>query len=154
VRPLDEVKSMVRFQVLHEKKMQRLKAEVDAFAQKLTPGTDLAVAAATTRNVIVQKTGPFKAQDAPPGVGRDLGFIGHAETLQPNEISKPFEGSRGYYIVKMLSKSAFDSTQYASTKNTLKEQILQEKRNRLFSDWLTALRDKADIEDHRDKFYR
>jgi hypothetical protein len=31
---------------------------------------------------------------------------------------------------------------------------MQEKRNRLFSDWLTALRDKADIEDLRDQFYR
>jgi parvulin-like peptidyl-prolyl isomerase len=103
---------------------------------------------------IEQKTGSFKVQDAPQGVGRDYAFIGNVVTLKPNEISKPFEGARGYYIVKLLSKSAFDSTQYASTKNTLKEQILQEKRNRMFSDWLTALREKADIKDFRDMFYR
>jgi hypothetical protein len=127
---------------------------VDTFSKTLGPNGDLAVAARTVKNVVDQKTGPFKAQDAPPGIGRDNAFIGHVVSLKPNEISKPFEGSRGYYIVKLLSKSAFDSTQYASTKNTLKEQLLQEKRNRMFSDWLTALRDKADIEDLRDKFYR
>jgi parvulin-like peptidyl-prolyl isomerase len=154
VRPLDEVKAMIRFQVLREKKMQQLKEQVDSFSKTLGANGDLAVAARTIKNVVDQKTGPFKAQDAPPGIGRDNVFIGHVASLKPNETSKPFEGARGYYIVKLLSKSAFDSTQFASTKNTLKEQILQEKRNRLFSDWLTALRDKADIEDLRDKFYR
>jgi hypothetical protein len=53
-----------------------------------------------------------------------------------------------------MSRSAFDSTQFASTKNTLRDQILQEKRNRMFSDWLTALRDKASIEDLREKFFK
>jgi parvulin-like peptidyl-prolyl isomerase len=61
---------------------------------------------------------------------------------------------RGYYIVKVLSKSAFDSTQFAGEKNTLRDQILQEKRNRMFSDWMTALKDKATIDDQRDKFFR
>ena len=154
VRALDEVKSMIRFQVVREKKMQMLKEQVDAFAKTLTANGDLAAAAGTMKNLADQKTGPFKAQDAPPGVGRDLAFVGHVSVLKPGEISKPFEGARGYYIVKLLSRSAFDSTQYVSTKNTMKEQILQEKRNRLFSDWLTALRDKADVEDNRDKFYR
>ena len=154
VRALDEVKSMIRFQVLREKKIQLLKEQVDAFAKGLGANGDLAAAARSMKNLADQKTGPFKAQDAPAGVGRDLAFVGHVSVLKPGEISKPFEGARGYYIVKLLSRSAFDSTQYVSTKNTMKEQILQEKRNRLFSDWLTALRDKADVEDNRDKFYR
>jgi peptidyl-prolyl cis-trans isomerase D len=154
VRPLDDVKSTIRYQVLREKKMQQLKEQVDAFSKTVGSNGDLAVAARTMKNIVDQKTGPFKAQDAPPGIGRDNAFIGHVISLKPNEISKPFEGARGYYIVKLLSKSAFDSTQYASTKNTLKEQLLQEKRNRMFSDWLTALRDKADIEDLRDMYYR
>ena len=74
--------------------------------------------------------------------------------LSPGGISKPIEGSRGYYIIKMISKTPFDSTLFAGERATLREQILQEKRNRLFSDWLTALRENAEIEDNRDKFYR
>jgi len=154
VRPLDDVKPVIRFRVLREKKMQKLKEQVDAFHKNLGPNADLAAAARLAPLAIEQKTGSFKVQDAPQGVGRDYAFIGHVVTLKPNEISKPFEGARGYYIVKLLSKSVFDSTQYASTKNTLKDQILQEKRNRMFSDWLTALREKADIKDFRDMFYR
>jgi parvulin-like peptidyl-prolyl isomerase len=81
-------------------------------------------------------------------------FIGTALSLKPGELSKPFEGTRGFYIIKLMTKTAFDSTQYASERNSMQDQIVQEKRNRLFSDWLTALRDKADIEDLRDKSYR
>jgi hypothetical protein len=36
----------------------------------------------------------------------------------------------------------------------LKSRLLQEKRNRFLSDWLTTLKEKASIEDHRDQFFR
>ena len=74
--------------------------------------------------------------------------------MKPDEISKPFEGLRGYYIMKIVTKTAYDSTRYASEHNTLRDQILQEKKSRLISDWLTGLRAKADIVDNREKFYR
>jgi peptidyl-prolyl cis-trans isomerase D len=154
VRPFDDVKPVLRFQVIRQKKMQMLLERVDAFYKNLGPNADLATAARTEPKLTERRTGSFKAQDAPQGVGRDYSFIGHVVTLKPGEISKPFEGTRGYYIVKLLSKAQFDSTQYASEKNTLHDQILQDKRSRMFSDWLTALRDRADIEDLRDKFYR
>ena len=154
VRPFDEVKSIVRSQVIREKKLQKLKEQVDSFYKTLGPTTDFSTAGRTIPGVVVQRTGSFKAVDAPQGVGRDYAFIGQAVSLKPGELSKPFEGTRGYYIVKMLSKTAFDSTQFSGEKNTLRDQILQEKRNRMFSDWITALRDKATIDDQRDKFFR
>jgi peptidyl-prolyl cis-trans isomerase D len=154
VRPFDEVKSILRSQVFREKKLQKLKGQVDSFYKTLGPTTDFSVAARTMPGVVAQRTGSFKAVDAPQGVGRDYAFIGQAVSLKPGDLSKPFEGTRGYYILKMLSKTAFDSTQFSGEKNTLRDQILQEKRNRMFSDWITALRDKATIEDDRDKFFR
>jgi peptidyl-prolyl cis-trans isomerase D len=154
VRAFDDVKPVLRFQVIRQKKMQMLLERVNAFYKSLGPNADLAAAAKTEPKITEQRTGSFKAQDAPQGVGRDYTFIGHVVSLKPGELSKPFEGTRGYYIVKLLSKAQFDSTQYASEKSTIHDQILQDKRNRMFSDWLTALRDRADIEDLREKFYR
>ncbi len=153
-RPFDDVKPMLRFQVLREKKMEKLKEEVDAFYKGINATTDLLAAAKGVPKAVSQKTGAFKLQDAPLGVGRDYTFIGQVAKLNPGEITKPFEGTRGYYIAKLVSRSAFDSTRYVSEKSTLRDQILQEKRNRLFSDWITALREKADIEDNRDRYYR
>jgi peptidyl-prolyl cis-trans isomerase D len=154
VRPFDEAKPILRSKVLREKKMQKMKEQVDAFYKTLGPSADLSSAGRSTPGVVVQKTGSFKATDAPQGVGRDFAFIGQSVSLKPGELSKPFEGTRGFYILKIFSKTAFDSTQFSGEKNTIRDQILQEKRNRMFSDWITALRDKATIEDQRDKFFR
>ena len=50
--------------------------------------------------------------------------------------------------------STFDSTAFAGQREMLKSRLLQEKRNRFLSDWLTKLKEKADIEDDRDLFFR
>ncbi|MEX0737690.1 MAG: peptidylprolyl isomerase [Bacteroidota bacterium] len=154
VRPLEDVKGIVRSQVVRKKKMDQLRERVNTFYATLTPSTDLLPAAQSLQNVNAQKSGPFKAGEAPLGVGRDYAFIGTALALNPGDFSKPFEGARGYYIVKLNSKTPFDSLKFSNDRNTLRDQLLQEKQNRLFSEWLTALRDKAEIEDYRDRFFR
>ena len=140
--------------VIREKKMDLVRKQVEAFYESLKPGTDLLEAAKGVPNITARKTGPFKATDAPQGVGRDLAFTEVAVRLNVGELSKPFEGTRGYYIMKLTSKSPFDSTQYASQKAALRDQILQEKRSRFSSDWLASLREKAEIEDNRERFFR
>ncbi|MCC6398449.1 MAG: hypothetical protein IT282_15650, partial [Bacteroidetes bacterium] len=53
-----------------------------------------------------------------------------------------------------LAVSPFDSVGFSSQRETLKSRLLQEKRNRFLSDWLAMLKEKADIEDMRDQFFR
>ena len=154
IRPFEQVKGIARTSAMKRKKFDKLREEAEAFSRTLAPGADLVEAAKGTQNVTAQKIGPFKATDALPGIGRDGAFTGTVERLKQGETSKPFEGLRGYYIVRMLSRSAIDSTRFAAGRQALRDQILQEKRNRLFTEWRNDLREKADIEDHRDKFYR
>ncbi|MGB2869262.1 MAG: peptidylprolyl isomerase [Bacteroidota bacterium] len=153
VRNFDEVKVLSRMGALKEKKLRAIRPQVDEFYKKLTPASDLLAAAQAVPNVAAQKTGPFKPVDFPQGVGRDPKFIGVALSLKPGELSKPFEGSRGYYVMKLLSRSSLDSASLASQRQSIKDQILQEKRTRVIADWRTEIRDKAEIEDHRDKFF-
>lgn len=154
VQPLADVKNIVTSMVLRKKKMERLKPQVEEFAKNLTSSSDLAAAAKALPQAQYQKTGPFKPQDPVGVIGRDLAFIGTALALQPGELSKPFEGQRGYYIVKLIAKSPFDSTKFAAERTTLRDQLLQEKRNQVLSQWFTTLREHATIKDHRDKFFR
>ena len=154
VRPLSDVKNIVRSMVIRDKKLKIVMEQADAFYKKLTPGVDLLTEALLLHGVSAQKVGPFKSTDAPQGVVRDLAFTSVAASLKAGEISKPFEGSRGYYIFKLLSKTPFDSALFAVQKVTLRDQVLQEKRSRFSSDWIASLREKASIEDHRDRFFR
>ncbi len=154
VRPLEEVKNIVRPMVMKNKKLKNLYKEVDSFYKTVTASSNLILTGQSNPNLIAQNTGSFKPTEYPPGIGRDLVFIGTALALKPGELSKPVEGSRGYYIIKLLSKSEFDTSYYRLQKEALRSQILQEKRQRVFSDWQIALRENAEIIDNRDKFFR
>jgi len=154
VRPFADVKNIAQSTVLRMKKMERAKEQAAEFSKKLSPSSDLLSVAGGLRNVIAERTGPFKATDSPVGVGRDLTFIGVATTLAMGELSRPFEGARGYYLLKLTAKTPFDTTGFSVQRQSLRDQILQEKRNAFSTEWLSSLREKADIEDHRDRFYR
>ncbi|MGD1044009.1 MAG: peptidylprolyl isomerase [Bacteroidota bacterium] len=154
IRPLDEVKGVVRTLALKEKKLAKIRPDVDMFYKTLTSSSDLIAAAQSNPNVTAQTTGSFKPIDGPANVGRDLKFIGTALAMKPGELSKPFEGNLGYYIIKLLSKTELDTAKYSIERESLRTQLLQEKRQRELTDWQTALREKADIVDHRDKYFR
>jgi len=154
IRPLEEVKGVLKSMAVKQKKMEKIREQVDSFYKALTPSSDIISAAQSDPKLIAQNTGIFKPTDSPSGVGRDQKFIGSALSLKQGELSKPFEGNRGYYIIQLLSKTPFDSVKYSSERESLNAQLLQEKRNRALSDWHTTLREKADIVDHRDKFFR
>jgi len=154
VRPLDEVKSGVRALALKEKKLAKIRPDVDAFYKTLNTSSDLIAAAKSNPNLTAQITGPFKPADGPANIGRDLKFIGTALAMKSGELSKPFEGNSGYYIIKLLSKTEFDTAKYSIARESLRMQLLQEKRQRELSDWQTTLREKADIVDYRDKYFR
>jgi hypothetical protein len=89
-----------------------------------------------------------------PTLGREYAFAYIASNLKVNEVSDAFLGNRGGFIVKLTSKTKFDSTAYSIQKNGLRDNLLQQKRSRLFSDWLSAIEREADIVDNRDRFYR
>ncbi len=154
VQPFDEVKTALESRVRREKKMEKVKALALQLRQSLKPGDSLAALAARNGQIIVQKSTPFTLSGTIPGVGRDLGFIGGISSLNGGETSKPIESSRGYYIIRLISKSSFDSTLYNAQKELLRAQLLRDERNRFFTEWLDQLKKSAEIVDNRDVFYR
>ncbi len=154
VRPFDEVKESFRPQVLRKKKMEKVKELAASLKAKLAPNDSLTRLTTLEPRVQVQGTGPFLASAGIPGVGRDQTFLGVVEGLNTGQISAPFVGFRGVYLVQLRTKTPFDSTAYASQREILRSQMLQEKRNRYVGEWLAKLKETADIEDNRDLFYR
>ena len=75
-------------------------------------------------------------------------------SLPVRKISQPVEGARGYYLIKLLGKTPFDSASFNAQRTILAAQMLQEKKQRIVADWLEKLKEKANIEDLRDMFYR
>jgi len=62
------------------------------------------------------------------------------------------ETDRGYYYLKLLEKSAFDSTEFNTQKAAIERKLLNSKRNLIFEKWYEALKEDADIVDNRKMF--
>ncbi|NUN70308.1 MAG: peptidylprolyl isomerase [Bacteroidetes bacterium] len=153
VRPFDEVKESLRGRALREKKMAALKAIVEQKRASVGDNGDL-TALSSDPNIQVQNTGEFAVGGGIPTVGREFAFAGAAKNTPVGSVSGPVEGRRGYYLLKVLNRTPFDSASYNVMKNMLATQLITEKRQRVLTQWLAKLKETADIEDNRDQFYR
>ena len=154
IRPFDEVKNSLQPRVMRNKKMALMKELVQKQRASLNDSVDLSSLAISDARISVQSTGQFSPTGMIPTVGRDNAFLGVAMALPLQKISQPVEGERGYYLIKLLSKTPFDSAGFNAQKSILAAQLLQEKKQRIVNTWLEKLKAKADIEDLRDTFYR
>ena len=154
VRPFDDVKISLQPRVTRKKKMDMLKELVGKQRASLNESADLATLSAADPRVNVQSTGLFSPGGMIPTIGRDDAFLGTAVAIPVQRISQPVEGERGYYLIKVLSRTPFDTAAFNAQKNILAAQMLQEKKQRIVNSWLEKLKEKADIQDMRDTFYR
>ncbi|MBI5216045.1 MAG: peptidylprolyl isomerase [Ignavibacteriae bacterium] len=154
LRPFEELKTTLEPRVKREKKMEKIKSTVEQVRQQFSPSDSLSKISIIKPGFTAQNLRQFSLNGFVPNIGRDLKFSGAVSKMNVGELSGVVEGQRGYYIVKLLSKSNFDSTAYNAQKNNLRTQLMSERRNKAFSDWSTKLKKNAEIVDNRDMWYR
>jgi peptidyl-prolyl cis-trans isomerase D len=150
-KTFDEVKNQIRPYVLRDKKFQKTEEIMNEVDSQING--DIDKANSVNKLVVVDTTGLFSARGPIPKLGNDYAVIDEAQQLSVGQISKPFKGLRGYFIIKLLYKTPFDSTQFANEKNEIRNQIYQQEKGEFLNDWITSLRKNADIVDHRNSFY-
>jgi peptidyl-prolyl cis-trans isomerase D len=153
-KPLDEVKETVRQRVINKKRMEKVGLIAKEAYTKIGPGDDLSALKKNDPMAQVLSVANFSLNGAVPSIGRDFQFVGNAMRLNKNEISKPFEGIRGYFIIQLIDKVSPDSAAFEGQKQALWKQMIQERRQRFINDWLAKLKETANIKDEREKFFR
>lgn len=151
VKPFDEVKDMVKPLVIREKKFAKAKELAVSLRGKIND--DLTKAASIDPIVNYNTTGDFSVNAAAPNIGRDYSFAENALKLELNKLSEPVKGMRGYYLMKVLNRTQFDSTAYTAQRNSLRDNLLMEKKNTFLSLWLDKLKKEANIVDNRHLFF-
>jgi peptidyl-prolyl cis-trans isomerase D len=150
-RPFDELKVQLKPIVLREKKFEKLKAIADEIYKKING--DLNQVPSVNPEVKVQQTGNFTPVGFVPVVGRDYSFTDAALTLPLNKVSEPIKGVRGYYLIKVISRTPFDQKAFESKSTEIRNQLLQEKRNTFLNQWIGDIKKNADIVDNRYMFF-
>ena len=92
-------------------------------------------------------TGDFKRNDAIPNIGyeRDLARMAFELSEQNKVPREVFKGRKGYYVILFNQKKAPAMDEFAKEKDTVKEQLLQQKSFKTFEAWLEQLKKSSEI---------
>ncbi len=153
-RPLEAVKQIIINRLRTEKAKALAKAHIEQFSDRVKAGEDFAkIAESDPQKKLRHDITPlFSRASTVPGIGFSVEFNATAFSLEPGEISDLVETARGFYYLKLLEKTKFDSAAFAAQKEAIKRRLLNEKRNQIFTSWYEHLKEKADIVDNRKMF--
>ncbi len=153
VLPLEEVELRIRSILVRNRKMEQARLRGEEVRAGLAGGNLDALSGEMADQVAT--TDPITRQQAfIPRIGQDLNFIkGAFQLSETGELSEVVEGERGYYLIQLVNREPVDETTYEMVKENLKRQLLIQKQNQLYQEWLTRLREDAEIENNLRDFF-
>lgn len=156
MQSLSEVKNRISSALKNEQKMLLAKKEIDKIASAAQQNKNWKTFATSNPLVSYQSTpSPFSREDYVPGAGSKNAFIATAFQLtKPNMVSSATKTDRGYYLIRLLSQIPADAALFDAEKSSLKEQLLRDKRNKVYLSWYGQLQEQATIKDYRNMYFQ
>lgn len=153
ILPLEEVELRIRSILVRNRKMEQARLRGEEVKAGLAGGNLDALSGELADRVA--STDPITRQQAfIPRIGQDLDFIkGAFQLSETGELSEVVEGERGYYLIQLMDREPVDETTYEIMKENLKRQLLIQKQNQLYQEWLSKLRESAEIENNLRDFF-
>lgn len=71
---------------------------------------------------------------------REASFV-----LREGKVSQPIEAGNSYYLVKLLSREGIDEKKFAEEQETFRENYIQRKKSRMYTQWYNNLKERAKI---------
>ncbi|MFO7891240.1 MAG: peptidylprolyl isomerase [bacterium] len=152
IKPVDEVKNSIKTTVANIKKKEKAKQLCKKIYDDIIPGNNLEKAA-EENSLSVRITDHFTREANIPRIGKNLNFSATAFKLEEGEISKPIEGKRGYYLLKVIDRTRISKEEFEPLKENYKNQYKQQKMQQIYYSWYTELKENAKIKDYRYLYY-
>jgi len=153
-KTLEEVKSQVKIAVTREKKFEKTDQMAKDLYEKIKGTGSLDKAKEYAPNALVDEVDNFSISGNIPKVGRDQTFAAYCLEGELNKVSEPLRGNRGTYLIDVIARTEINQDDFKKQENTIRTNLLQQKKTQYFSQWIQKIRDEADIEDNRYMFYR
>ncbi len=152
-RDFEKIKGSIRSKLVREKKLEKAYEIAKLIRERIVATGNMDLAKEIFKNAYVGKAEKFDGLGLISGVGREPAFVEYAMTAKLNEISKPIRGTQGTFLIKLTYRKPFNETEFTVQKTTLKKELLNNKRNTLFNEWLNKIAKEVDVEDNRYKFF-
>jgi parvulin-like peptidyl-prolyl isomerase len=153
-KDIPSVKRFLENRVKMDKAKEAAREYANTIGQKVSAGQTLneIAAADAAQKVKYEVSSQFTLDGSVSGVGRFTQFTASAMALEPGQTSGLIETDRAFFYVKLLEKTTIDESDFNLQKDAIGKRLLAQKRNRIFEDWYTALKDKSTILDNRKRF--
>ncbi|MFN7915239.1 MAG: peptidyl-prolyl cis-trans isomerase [Vicinamibacterales bacterium] len=150
---LDEVKDKVKDAVIKQKAVEFAKTRAAEVAAKLKDAADFDKAAKAAN--VEPKTTELITQDAPiPELGAAPEIMAAAFKLPQGGLSDVLTTANGAAIVRVVEKSETKPEDFTSNRDTFRNEILEDRRNRFFSAYMVKAKQKMKIEVNREALAR
>jgi peptidyl-prolyl cis-trans isomerase D len=141
---IDEVRERVRNDLTGSRAEELAKQKAAELAPKLKTGDFEKTAKAGGAEV---KTSESVTRDGSlPEIGSASEVLDRAFALPQGGVSDPITVPTGIVIVKVLEKSAVKPEDFASRKDSFREELLTDRRNRFFTDYMNKAKQRMKIE--------
>jgi len=150
---LEEVRERVREDVIKEKAKELARQKAEAVAASLKGAEDF-VKASKAAGVEAKTTELVPRESPLPDIGASAEVDKVAFTLPVGAVSDPIPTDNGIAIVKVLERSKPAPADLASGRDALRTEMLNERRGRFFSAYMTKAKQGMKIEVNRDTLQR
>lgn len=145
--PLERVRDDIRAYLARKKAAESRLAEAREFARSAAQ-TSLE-AAARARNYQVETTAMVTRMQFVPGLGQGHAATGAAFTLTVGAVSEPITAPEGVYVIRVEKRVNASRPAWEAQLTTQRAQVEQQVMQERYRQYLTAIRDAADVVDKR-----
>jgi peptidyl-prolyl cis-trans isomerase D len=142
---LDEVKDKVKEDVTRAKAVDAARAKANEVAPALKTAADFA-AAAKAAGLEAKPTELVARGAALPDVGVNAAVESVAFALKAGQVSDPIATDAGVVVLRVAERQEMDQADFAKTRETLREELLNEQRGRFFTSYMNKAKERMTIE--------
>jgi peptidyl-prolyl cis-trans isomerase D len=143
----------IRLRLTREKKLQMLQPRARQVADAVRGGATLEQAAQRA-GVELHASGTFTRAMPVPGMGTLNRAVGTAFGLPVGAVSAPVETPLGVYVVRVDRRVNASREAFEAQKSEQRQNVMARLRQQRVQEFLTGLRESADIDDHRRELQR
>ena len=153
VPKLDEVKDKVKDEVVKQKARDMAKTQAEALAAKLKTAPDFEKAAKAANADV--KTTDLLTHDSPlPEIGSAPDVLEAAFKLPEGAVGGPVTTDAGAAIFKVVEKHESSPQDVTANKETFRDELLNDRKNRFFSAYMQKAKQKMKISVNREALKR
>jgi len=153
VPKLDEVKDKVKDEVVKQKARDMAKTQAEALAAKLKTAPDFEKAAKAANADV--KTTDLLTHDSPlPEIGSAPDVLEAAFKLPEGAVGDPVTTDAGAAVFKVVEKHESSPQDLTANKETFRDELLNDRKNRFFSAYMQKAKQKMKISVNREALKR